>query len=636
MLRSELLDILNSGSAWAFVGSGPSVDSGYPSWEQLITRILSQLDSSSRQLIETDSIYQKSFTSESFARCLSRIEHHIGRDKLEALVKAEVDKPRPPSDLVKLIVDLPFAAYVTTNYDLLLEKALSSSGQAGWISVGNSANEGRKVSGAASQIVWHVHGCVTMPSSKSTLVLSEKDYDDLYLNESPAIHQLKGLLTNHRIAVIGFGFRDPEILRILRRVGRLSNPTRPIYAFVGGLTGSEHAAEREELLHQYNVDVIPYEAKRTHRQLQELVGVYGALVLRRSVKFNYAARPCPSYDPETTGLLVYNEFCLRGGTSVSENLLGALLRARVLSVLRYWPRTEQELVHDLAERARLIKKDRSRDEITVAISGVLAELTESGLIRSGELQNLELTQAGIDAVANQSATAERLSSQFTASLKSRSLAYYPHNENGASRIAVAAESFLKECIEKKALGVALTRFASRAEEQSFHMVALLQGLPRYMSQLTSQDEAIALSKVVQGVFSTPSLIESKFIGLALQAQFGVHLLGYDQSTLQARTKALTDTFFLIDSSTLIQFLARSSRAHDSARLLLQGLGGINCFVGTTNLLIGEVMLEGGVGPPGGPERAQELARVLGAVKGPAQISLNRRTARLQSASAPKK
>ena len=588
MLRGELLDILNSGTAWALVGSGPSVDSGYPSWERLIARILSELDDSSRKVIEADSIYSKSFTSENFARCFSRIEEHIGRPKLEALLRSQMVQPRPPGELVKLIVDLPFAAYLTTNYDDLLERALSSSGQRGWISVGNSANEVRKVSGAASQVVWHVHGCATMPNTESSLVLSEKDYDDLYLNESQAIHQLKGLLTNHRIVVIGFGFRDPEVMRILKRVGRLSNPARPIYAFVGGLGGAEHGAEREELLRQYNVDVIPYETKSTHRQLQELLGVYGALVLRRSLKFNYPARPCPSYDPETTGLLVYNEFCLRGGASVSENLLGALLRARIVSVLKYRPRTEQELVHDLAERARLIKRDRSRAEISGAIGEVLRELGASGLIRDGASQTMELTQAGIDAVAHQSATAERLSSQFTASLKSRSVATYPNSAEGASRIAVAAESFLKECIEKKALGVAMTRFASRTEEHSFHMVALLQGLPRYMSQLKLQEEAIALSQVVQGVFSAPTLIESRFIGLALQAQFGVHLLGYDQPTLQARTKDLTDTFFLIDSSTLIQFLARSSRAYDSAHLLLRGLGKANCLIGTTHLLIGEV------------------------------------------------
>ena len=77
--------------------------------------------------------------------------------------------------------------------------------------------------------------------------------------------------------------------------------------------------------------------------------------------------------------------------------------------------------------------------------------------------------------------------------------------------------------------------------------------------------------------------------MALQAQFGVHLLGYDPPTLQVRAKELSDTSFLIDSSTLIQFLARSSKAYKSARMLIERLRKIGCETESTDLFVDEVV-----------------------------------------------
>jgi hypothetical protein len=77
--------------------------------------------------------------------------------------------------------------------------------------------------------------------------------------------------------------------------------------------------------------------------------------------------------------------------------------------------------------------------------------------------------------------------------------------------------------------------------------------------------------------------------MALQAQFGVHLLGYDPPTLQVRAKELSDTSFLVDSSTLIQFLARSSKAYKSARMLVNRLKSIGCEIATTDLFVEEVV-----------------------------------------------
>jgi len=192
------------------------------------------------------------------------------------------------------------------------------------LAIGNSQDELRKVSGDASHLIWHLHESVRMPADKSRLILASKDYDDLYFEDTPVVVQLRGLLAQRRVVFIGFGFQDPEVIRLLRRVGRLSNPARPVYGFLSGLSGARHDAERRELLDSYNVDIIPYGViGDSHDQLLSLLDVYGALVLRRSLRFGQPALPCPSYDPETTGLLIYNELCLQGGQVSRETFPGS-------------------------------------------------------------------------------------------------------------------------------------------------------------------------------------------------------------------------------------------------------------------------------------------------------------------------
>jgi hypothetical protein len=321
MLQTDLIEIINRGDAWAFVGSGASIGSGCPAWGELVAKVLLPVEEQARTSIQADPVYESAMNRRDFAACFSRIEHHVGRAALEGAVTDELRKTTTAKEVMKRLADLPFAGYITTNYDQLLEAALRDTGELGWSPVGNSADEVRKVSGDANHIIWHIHGCAGMSTERSRLVLTAKDYDDLYLEDAPAIVQLRGLLAQRRVVFIGFGFQDPEVTRLLKRVERLSNPARPLYAFLSGLSSAKHDVERRELLDSYNVDVIPYEViGNSHEQLSDLLDVYGSFVLRRSLKLGQPARACPCYDPETTGLLVYNELCLREGPSVSGNI----------------------------------------------------------------------------------------------------------------------------------------------------------------------------------------------------------------------------------------------------------------------------------------------------------------------------
>ena len=194
-------------------------------------------------------------------------------------------------------------------------------------------------------LIWHIHGAVAHDPADYKIVITEEDYDNAYLEGSHATNQLKSLLTQKRVVFVGFSFDDAELQRLLRVANLYSNPARPAFAFLSGLGGSDGEQKRIELLERFNVDVIPYEViDDSHAQLSRLLRVYGSFILKRSQKFGQPARPCPSYHPETTSLLVYNKMAATKSLDIEGDTLGSLLKARVVSLIKLkGPQTFEEL-----------------------------------------------------------------------------------------------------------------------------------------------------------------------------------------------------------------------------------------------------------------------------------------------------
>jgi hypothetical protein len=239
----------------------------------------------------------------------------------------------------------------------------------------------------------------------------------------------------------------------------------------------------------------------------------------------------------------------------------------------------------LAERVRLIRKAspiEENDVVPKLIEAVLDELKSSGLVEGDD--KLTLTLNGTAALREQAAHSSRLYAQFSSSLNSRSESK-ASNVDSAKRISRAVESFLKDCIDQRALGVAMVgAFGSR--QQDYHIVAILQSLPDYMGQL-SRDEAMFLTEIIQELLARPSEEERSYLGLALQARFSLNLIGQDPQLVATRMQELAKTLFLIDSTTLINLLARGCIGHNSAVFLMNRLKAVKAPCATTKLLVTE-------------------------------------------------
>ena len=234
MLRTDLIELINSGEAWAFVGSGASADGGLPDWGALVVEIVGRLPADRQSEITGSQKWAAASKRSDYPGQFDAIERVVGREELEGHVRETITAGRGrPGRVLNAITDWPFAGYVTTNYDGLLEDALRPR-ITGWPRIGNSDGEIRKVSGGAKDLVWHIHGSLDLPPEMSKLILTDADYDRLYLDDSPLKTQLRGFLTNHRVVFFGFSFRDLELQRTNQQsVDQVLPEGNPVTLFLG-------------------------------------------------------------------------------------------------------------------------------------------------------------------------------------------------------------------------------------------------------------------------------------------------------------------------------------------------------------------------------------------------------------------
>lgn len=593
MLHTELLRLINTRETWALVGSGPSIEAGYPTWDRLLDEVAAALDSEQKEILASRGMFTEARRRGELPAAFSEIEDLVGHEALEDSVrKSLASVGNGPGTMHELLAELPFAGYITTNYDDLLEQALNRI-DPGWTAVGNIDDEVRKASGTAERIVWHIHGGATLDRSRSRLIITEEDYARFYLDESRVFQQLKGLLAHRRIVVIGFGFRDQRMMQLLRSVGRLTDATRPIYALVERGGAFRHAIDRQVFLRQHMVDVHPYSNKDgRHQNLRHTLSVYSAMSLRRSLRFGRHFDAPPSYDPETTGLLIYNDLVLNSPRRVPQQLRTSILRARVLSICEVGPRTREQLTDDLngvldALTRRIVRSATGR-ESEEALSDALERLVTDSLLTKNS-ETYSLSDLGRERVLDHAAAAALLEEQFTASIRARAEREAASLGVPASRPTEVVCAFFREAIERRALGVALA-FATGGmpTQQDYHALALLQSIGEWLDKANDAAEALCVIQTIQDIFRRPTAAESAYIGTAVQGRFVLHLLSLDNDTLAVRMKELERSLFLIDAHNLIPWLASGSAGSDSAHALIRKLQESRAMVATTRPLVEEL------------------------------------------------
>ncbi|MBU7013087.1 MAG: SIR2 family protein [Theionarchaea archaeon] len=225
----SLTESLKKGECVLFVGAGLS--KGLPQWKDLIKPLAEELGVS---------------TKNDPRIIASWYENKFGRKTLEENIVSQLQKDVPLPKSHTILARLPLKAIITTNYDNLLERALSKR------KVTKIIYDKQAPFAGADQIqLIKMHGDIEDPS---TIVITKKDYDQYSENHKALVTHLLGLLISSNLLFVGFSLEDPNFDHIYMQIKSLFGESkRKSYA----IFKNPPEFEVERLKEEIGIQVIP-------------------------------------------------------------------------------------------------------------------------------------------------------------------------------------------------------------------------------------------------------------------------------------------------------------------------------------------------------------------------------------------
>ena len=249
-ITKKLLALIESGNSVLFIGSGSSMRLKYPSWEDVLYDLNDLVkDRKIKELVK------RKIECQEFLLAAEIIKHYTNTEDFENKFKKIFNFKSPSHDhLHQQLVKLKFRAFVTTNYDPVIEGALRSIQNQAFncdvVISETTKKDIHKLFRSLNSISWneryhlYLHGRFSYPS---TTILSYGDYvhkydgidikrNDKYpdlisgkitIEQFENIVELKNiarrtqhyktaylLMATQRIIYLGYGLRDPYLKKI--------------------------------------------------------------------------------------------------------------------------------------------------------------------------------------------------------------------------------------------------------------------------------------------------------------------------------------------------------------------------------------------------------------------------------------
>jgi hypothetical protein len=271
-LPDGLLNAVRNRKCVLFVGSGLSSLAGYPSWSQLIDRLVAEarrVPSARTEGLEVIEARRDYLMLAEFARVT------LGASDYTDILKEELGRPVAPSPAHRVIAATDYRGIITTNYDRLFEITIPQ--VRNWAPL-TFTHEAVSLMGSAlfspDLFLFKMHGDLASPAS---IVLSSRDYERLLLRSPHVRALLMGVFLNYKLLFVGYGLRDPDFNLILRELTLIfENYVPKHYALVP----NAGTFETDHLLRHMNIQLIGYDPTDDHaavldvlRELQEIAPV---------------------------------------------------------------------------------------------------------------------------------------------------------------------------------------------------------------------------------------------------------------------------------------------------------------------------------------------------------------------------
>lgn len=260
----QLVDSLKNSRCIIFVGSGLSIQAGHPSWSGLVDTLVQEAAGAFPEKAESLKAYAKQQKDPLLVAEYARSK--LGPQRYGSLLRSTLTRGAKPTTAHKIIAKTDYRAAITTNYDKLIETAITfERNEPPAVYSWNSLQSLASALFEGQFFVLKLHGDIDNPES---IILTSQDYDQVMFRAPFMRTFLQSIFLNFTLLFVGYSLSDPDFQLMLKEVNLIfSSGTPPHYA----LLADPHEFTMEHLMQRMNIQIISYKAQKDHKEAIDFV-----------------------------------------------------------------------------------------------------------------------------------------------------------------------------------------------------------------------------------------------------------------------------------------------------------------------------------------------------------------------------
>lgn len=574
MFDKRLVRMINNGRCFVLIGSGPSCEVGYPSWQRLAEKTFAELEK--RGVVSDSNSYENYLVNKKYPEFFRLAERDLDdRLALVSIIKSIlIPLNGSRGVLYELLCKWPFACYLTTNYDDEIVKYLSNLGEHFTV-IRNRQKDFHPFRDGVSNLIQKLHSDLNYPDE---VIITSADYQRFYVDDSGQYFRdkLRQIFEMFDVFIIGHSLSDPDIDVVLQLARKSASPQHPIYMIAADFT----KADEQEYLEKYNILLVRYSNHNgTHSELRRLLKITDRFIIPRNYlrkRSKIITRP----KDETESAIALFLYTRLQGVNTTEYLSPLILvglssegergiaaeKVSSMSILSNFNKVGTSSEETINEALTLLIQQK----LVIESSGIVA-LASDGYEKVQEYKSIRETEK------------DQAYGQFSLNLK--------RNDDGVT------DDHIQKC-EELAEEVIIASFESRALIIANQVFSGQSARPSELSDIFGLvsdkageiDDMVIRAAFVEAMHQflvEPTLPQRKYLASVSQGYFLYHLLGLDPKCCKVRQNIFKRTLWLFDSSVILPFVATGCYNHEYSLELFQTLADADALLYTTTRLLQE-------------------------------------------------
>ncbi len=544
-----IIDYLKSGQAWVLIGSGPSIEMGYPTWENLASTA-AELAKAEGDATEQQDI-SLALKRKDFPAVFDKVAQIVGGARLRQRLQESLRPSSTVGRIYQLMARWPVPVYLTTNFDDEIHNHLVGVGEA-YRTYSNSEDHLSFLTPDLNGAIFKLHGDLR---SDAGLVLTAGQYKSIAHDLSWEHWRTKmtSVFQMQRIVVIGHSLADANIKHVLSAATRGARVISPICWIAPDVTPQD----ARKFLEDYRIRVVAYDNKDgRHRNLLRLIQSISNFIPSRTTvhiqrQIANIAKPELGEKAGATGFFVFNKLAARNDPD--EKRIDILLAA-ILSVL---PKLGTLGEFDLETSLRTAGWPENLP-LSPEFSNRIAERALKHGILTPVGAKFTVGQAGETLSAENQSRFTHTRERFAQSIVLRLRRDFPTlSEVQITRISTDIESSLVGFFREGGLTLATALF-SGMERGTPIPSSIIPFIKEVSSQYDTLLERQAFMTIALDIFIHAESAEREYLGRISQGYFAFHALGVFGDAAIQRLGVAKQTVWLLDSNLQISALALAS------------------------------------------------------------------------------